>query len=472
MGKDAAPAKRGPRKIVPWIAYLIFFAVLNETVFNVSTPKIAAQFSLSPSGVSWMMTVFMVLFGIGAVIYGKLSDIFSLRSLIRAGVGIYVGASLLGFAFRDSYPAVLLARALQGVGGSAIPALVFVVIARHFEVSERGGIFGMITSVVSLAIGFGPVIGGAVSSALGWPFLFILPVPILLALPFIDRILGKEARRPGRVDVLGAALTALMIGSLVTYLNLGAWQYLAAFALLALLFVARMRGAKDPFIEPRLFANAGFRSGLLAAFSLFSIVIGVIFVVPLMLSRVHGLETARIGLVLFPGAISSVLFGPLAGTLADRRGSGTVIAIGLALLVSGMLAMAFFLGASPIVVAAAMLLIYVGFALFQTAMVNAISQTLPPDEMGVGMGLFNLVGILSGAIGTAIVGSLLDSGRLSFALLPTSSSAKSLPFENLMLLFALVAVLGGGAYLRALRPRPARQSGAIVEASCLDPAGC
>ena len=85
-----------------------------------------------------MMTVFMVFFGIGAVVFGKLSDIFGLGSLIRAGIGIYVGASILGFALRSSYPAVIIARALQGVGGSAIPALVFVVIARHFEPAERG----------------------------------------------------------------------------------------------------------------------------------------------------------------------------------------------------------------------------------------------------------------------------------------------------------------------------------------------
>ena len=66
-------------RLLPWIIYLICFAVLNETVFNVSTPKISQQFNLSPAGVSWIMTIFLVFFGIGSVIYGKLSDIFSLK---------------------------------------------------------------------------------------------------------------------------------------------------------------------------------------------------------------------------------------------------------------------------------------------------------------------------------------------------------------------------------------------------------
>ena len=129
---------RDHRKLVPWIIYLIFFAVLNETVFNVSTPMIARQFSLSPSGVSWMMTIFMVFFGIGSIIYGRLADIFSLRTLIFVGVAVYNVGSLMGFALQSSYPLVIVARAVQGIGGSAIPALVFVVVARYFEPSERG----------------------------------------------------------------------------------------------------------------------------------------------------------------------------------------------------------------------------------------------------------------------------------------------------------------------------------------------
>lgn len=470
-GKQAAD----PRRLVPWIAYLIFFAVLNETVFNVSTPTIAGQFGLTPSGVGWMMIIFMVFFGIGGVIFGKLSDIYSLKGLIRTGVLIYVGASLLGFAFRGSYAAVVAARALQGMGGSAIPALVFVVIARHFEVSERGKIFGLITSVVSLAIGFGPVIGGLVSSRLHWSFLFLLPLLILVALPFIESILPSERRKEGSVDLLGAALATLVVGSLVAFLNIGGLAFLGAFALSAALFAARILTAADPFIKPSLLANAAFRGGLLAAFALFAIVIGLVFLVPLMLSRVHGIGTAQIGLVLFPGAISSVVFGPIAGRLADRRGSAFVIGAGIALLVAGMATMALLLGISPLPVAFAMLLTYVGFALFQTAIVNAISQTLPSEEMGVGMGLFNLIGTLSGAIGAAVVGRIIDGAWLEFPILPFPSPASGYAYANLALGFALLTALVGIAYIRGLESAAGKALVAVEgaqEGACLEPAGC
>jgi DHA2 family metal-tetracycline-proton antiporter-like MFS transporter len=419
-----------------------------------------------------MMTIFMVFFGVGAVIFGKLSDIFSLRSLIRTGVGIYVAASVLGFLFRSSYPAVVAARAVQGIGGSAIPALVFVITARFFDVSDRGRIFGFITSIVSLAIGFGPVIGGVVSSSLHWSYLFLIPLMILISLPFIDRELAPEPRRKGSVDVLGAALAAFDIGALVAYLNFNSLAYLAAFAVLSVLFIARILTAADPFIKPSLFSNAGFRRGLAVAFCLFAIVIGIVFLIPLMLSRVFGLSTGQIGLILFPGAISSVIFGPIAGRLADRRGSGFVIAIGLSLLVSALVILSFLLALSPLITLAAMLLIYVGFALFQTAMVNAISLALPPQDIGVGMGLFNLVSILAGAIGTALVAKILDGGWLDFAFLPLAS--KGFAYSNLLVVFALIALLGAALYFRGDRRAKVAVSGVEIlgDSNCIEPSGC
>ncbi len=442
---------RDRSKLVPWIIYLIFFAVLNETVFNVSTPMIARQFSLTPSGVSWMMTIFMVFFGIGSVIYGRLADIYSLRGLILVGVIIYNVGSVMGFALQSSYPLVIAARAIQGIGGSAIPALVFVVVARYFHPSERGKVFGFITSTVSFAIGLGPVLGGFVSGTLHWSYLFLIPLLMLISIPFFNRELPPETRRAGTVDIPGAVLVATTVGALIVYLNFSKWYYLAAFLGLLSLFVLRIRTAADPFIKPSLFANARFRSGVIVGFCLFSIVIGTLFLVPLMLNDVHGLTTSQIGLVLFPGAISSVVFGPIAGRLSDRRGNSFVVAIGLVLLVASILIMSVLLGVSALVIAAALLLTYVGFSLFQTAMINAVSQTLTEQETGIGMGLFNLVGIVSGAVGTALVGKILTGGWLDLPILPVISNPKGYGYSNVMLVFAVVVILGGVLYLRSFR---------------------
>ena len=439
------------KKLVPWIIYLLFFAVLNETVFNVSIPIIAKQFSLTPSGVSWMMTIFLVFFGIGSVIYGKLSDIYSLRNLIIIGIVIYNIGSVMGFVLQFSYPLIIVARAIQGIGASAIPALVFVVIARYFAESERGKIFGLITSTISLAIGLGPVVGGFVAGTFHWADLFLIPLLILISIPFFRKELPQEPRREGSIDIPGAVLVALTVGALVVFLNFSEWYYLAAFAVMLVLFILRIRTVADPFIQPSLFKNAKFRTGMVIGFALFSIVIGVQFLVPLLLNDIHGLSTSQIGLVIFPGAISAVFFGPLAGTLADRKGNSFVVAIGLLLLIASMILMSFLMGVSAWVIAAAMLLVYVGFSLSQTAMINSVSLTLAEHETGVGMGLFNLVSIISGALGTALVGKLLSGGWLEVHLLPSLSLSHGFAYSNLMLAFSVILALGGMLYLYSFR---------------------
>jgi MFS transporter, DHA2 family, metal-tetracycline-proton antiporter len=452
--KEARPiASIDANKAMPWIIYLVFFAVLNETVFNVSTPAISRQFGLSASGVSWVMTAFIVFFAMGSVIFGRLSDIFSLKRLVVIGTCIYAGGSVAGFALQSFYPGVVTARAIQGAGASAIPALIMVIVARYFPAEVRGRVFGTITSVVAFASGVGPVLGGFVAGTFGWAFLFLIPVLTLVSLPFFIHLLPDEPRRQGGIDVLGAALAAIGITTLVLFLSSPAWYWLAACAASVAVLVPHVLRARDPFIEPSLFRNVRFRAGMLVGFLVFSASIGVIFVIPLMFTALRGLDTREIGLLMFPGAISGVLFGRLGGNLADRRGNRVVMAVGLLLLVSSLLAISLLLDLSPWLVSGGLLLTYVGFTLIQTGLINSVSQTLEVSLTGVGMGLFNLVTFISAAVGTALVARVLASGWLDHALLPLVPPGAARPYANLMVCFAVLIALGGGVYLARFRAR-------------------
>ena len=334
-------------KTLPWLIYLVFFAVLNETVFNVSTPAILKAFALTPSGVSWVMTSFIVFFAMGSVIFGRLSDIFSIRRLILIGIFMYAGASAAGFAVQSIYGGVVTARAIQGAGASALPALIMVIIARYFPAEERGRVFGTITSVVAFAAGVGPVIGGLVSGTLGWPFLFAIPLLTLISIPFLVRQLPSEKRREGGVDIFGAFLVAIGITALIFFLSFSSWYFLAASAAAIAVLVIHVRRTPNPFIQPSLFRNVRFRAGMIAGFLVFSASIGIIFLIPLMFTALRGLSTREIGLLMFPGAISGVVFGRLGGNLADRRGNRPVMGIGILLLVVSLLLISFLLGLSP-----------------------------------------------------------------------------------------------------------------------------
>ena len=128
-----------------------------------------------------------------------------------------------------------------------------------------------------------------------------------------------------------------------------------------------------------------------------------------------------------------------------------MVGIGLALLVASILIMSVLLSVSAVAIAAALLLTYVGFSLFQTAMINAVSQTLAEEETGIGMGLFNLVGIISGAVGTALVGKVLTGRWFDVRVLPIPGITKGYGYSNVMLVFSVVVILGGILYLRSFR---------------------
>jgi len=438
-------------KTLPWLIYLVFFAVLNETVFNVSTPAISKAFSLTPSGVSWVLTAFIVFFAMGSVVFGRLSDIYSIRRLILVGICMYAGASAAGFAVQSSYAGVIVARAVQGAGASALPALIMVIIARYFPADERGRVFGTITSVVAFAAGVGPVIGGFVSGTLGWPFLFAIPLFTLISIPFFLRLLPSEKKREGGVDIFGAFLVAVGITALIFFLSFSAWYYLAGSAVAVAILAVHIRRTLNPFIQPALFANVRFRAGMVVGFLVFSASIGIIFLIPLMFTGLRGLSTREIGLLMFPGAISGVIFGRLGGNLADKRGNRLVVGIGILLLVVSLLLISLLLSDSPWLVSGSLLLTYIGFTLIQTGLINSVSQTLQMQETGTGMGLFNLITFISAAVGTALVARVLASGWFDFQVNPLVTKSPAFGYSNLMVAFALVIAAGGVIYFARYR---------------------
>ncbi len=425
------------KKTLPWILFLIFFAVLNETVFNISIPVIQKDYALTPTGVSWMMTSFIVFFGAGSVVFGRLSDLFSLKRLIVAGVLIYNLGSLVGFIGQTSYPAVLVGRSLQGIGCSAIPALVMVIVARYFAPEVRGQLFGSIGSIIAVGLGVGPVFGGFVTQYLHWTWLFLVPLATLAALPALNKVLPNEERKPGGVDFFGAALMIVGLGALIVFLTYPEWPWLVGGLALMAVFVVRILTAKEPFVDPKLFAKGPFLAGVLTALGLWGILIGFFFVTPLMFKNLKALDSQAISLILFPGAISGVFFGPISGRVADKRGNRFALVLGVSLTVAGLLASAFLLNLNEWFVSAALLFVYVGFSFLQTGLINAVSQTLPEHETGVGMGVFNLVGILAGAVGTALVARAIE--------------IKLLDYMGLLIVLATGTLLVVGAYALTLK---------------------
>ncbi|WP_199619959.1 MFS transporter [Paenibacillus alkalitolerans] len=442
---NAATVTSDIKKSVLWIYFVLFFAVLNESVFNVSTPSIAAQFGLDESGVSWVVTIFFILIGLGMPVFGKLSDIFSVKKLIIIGILLYSFGSILGFVLQNWFPGVIIARAFQGAGCAAIPALVFVMVARYFSAEERGKMFGIITSTVSFAIGIGPVLGGYIAS-FHWSYLFLVPLPILVAIPFFLKYLPIEQRREGKLDIVGTVLLGILVSMLVLFTTEENWLYLPVALIALVLFIVQIRHAKEPFVDPSLFANSLYRSGIIIGFLTFGTVMSIMFVLPLMLNNMYGLTTEQIGLIMFPGAFSAVIFGRVAGNLTVKRGSHFVIYLGLALLAISLLLQSSSIGLWVWYIGIALIMMYIGFSFMQTALAESVTQILPGHQIGVGMGFFNMVSTISGAVVTALVAKAMEQRVFAFPLHPVLTDSRAYMYGNLILILSLVVLASGLLY--------------------------
>ncbi|MGA9289269.1 MAG: MFS transporter [Anaerobacillus sp.] len=432
---DASERKR----LIILVCTILAFAVMNGTMFNVAIPDIAASFNLSPSEVSWVLTGYILVFAIGSLMYGKLADIYPIKTLFTIGISIFSIGAFIGF-FSPNYPTLLAARILQAIGGATIPALAFIVPIR-FLPKEKGRVFGLISSTVAFASGVGPIIGGVVGGTLNWRFLFLFSVATALAIPLFRKWLPDEKRREGSIDLPGAALMAVSVASLLFFITTFLWYLLAIFIVFFILFLWRTFTITHPFIDPVILKNTKYTITVLTSFLGTSALFGLIFVIPIMLRELNGLSTLNIGLVLFPGAMAAGLIGQVGGKIIEQRGATVVVKTALLLIASGTFFISTFSGYNAWVIAPCLLIAYLGFPLIQSSTADLLSSILPDNQNGVGMGVFNLLNFLAGAFSSAIFGRLLDMKHVSFTMNPLSRTGDNLIYSNLYIGLTCIALL-------------------------------
>ena len=445
MSIDFTENKKFRVRVVIFLCSIIFFSVLNGTMFNVAIPDIAREFSLSAAEVSWVVTGYIIVFALAAVIYGKLADIYPIRRLMMIGLLLFNLGALLGY-ISDSYPVLLLGRFVQASGGGAIPAMAMLVATRYFPVSGRGRVLGAVASTVAFGAGVGPVAGGFIAGNWHWRYLFLISLVTLLAIYAAWRLLPQETTKEEPFDIVGAVLLGVSVTALMVFVTQILWAALPVTIISTLLFFRHIRRIDYPFISPELLQNRLFRQRLYCTFLAVGTVFGYFFSIPLLLRMVYSLPTAEIGLIIFPGALSAACLGFVGGRLADRFGGSPVVYAGLSFLCAGYLLMAGLLGTGVLAVLLVLIVCYTGFSFIQSALAKSVSTTLPPEKAGVGMGLYNLVFFTSGAFGTSFVGQFID---LFDGSIPSLSSEPATIFSYLFLISAITVVVAGILFIRS-----------------------
>jgi len=411
------------------IATALLTSVLDGSIVTVAMPAIQADLHLSPAGLSWVVNAYLIAFGSLLLLAGRLGDLIGRKRVFLAGSVLFTAASALAGA--ASAPAVLLvARFLQGVGGALGTAVSLGLLVTLFtDARERATAIAVFSFTGAAGASIGQVVGGVLTDALSWHWIFFINLPIGVAAIVVavrvlpaDRGLGLSAG----ADVLGAALvTGGLMAALysVSTLATSGWNgWSTAAAAVALIgFVVRQATAAAPLLPLRIFRsrNVSVANGVqvLMVGALFSFQI----LFALYLQNVLGYDATATGLALLPAAltIGAVSLG-VAARLNSRFGERAVLLAGLVLLIAllGLLTRVP-VGADYVTDLLPLMFLASGFGLALPALTTLGMSDAAPDDAGLASGLFNTAQQIGMALGVAVLSTLaaarteamLDAGR-------------------------------------------------------------
>ncbi|SFA91023.1 MULTISPECIES: MFS transporter [unclassified Bacillus (in: firmicutes)] len=393
-------------KIVLIWSFTVWLVVMNTTMFNVALPSVLEDLSLTSGAASWIVSGYSIVFAISTLTFSRLSDYLPISRLLYIGITILSVASLIGF-FSDDFYLLLISRILQAAGAGAVPGLAMVLASRYIPVSRRGKAMSFIASAASLGFGLGPVIGGAITQYFGWEYLFIVTAIVILLIPLFNKYLPIESIEKVNFDILGGLVTGVSVtGLLLFFSTFSYWILLISIALLLFLW-KHINKIEMPFIQPKLLLNKQYLKLLFIGFSAFITHFSSLFLLPIILTQVFHLEPAKVGMIIFPGAILSAVAAQFIGRLIDRFGNVPLIIGGQSLLILATLLFALFSNISAYLILFIYMFMSTGFSALTSSISNEISRILTKDELGSGMGMAQLIQFFGGAFGVALTGLAL-----------------------------------------------------------------
>ena len=417
-----------PTASVRWalasLALSMLLSSLGTSIANVGLPTLAAVFDASFQQVQWVVLAYLLAITTLIVSVGRLGDLIGRRRLLLGGIGLFTLASAL-CALAPTLWLLMGARALQGLGAAIMMALTMAFVGETVAKEKTGSAMGLLGTMSAIGTAMGPSLGGMLIAGFGWRAIFLITVPLglltgWLALRYLPADRHNDRSGRARFDALGTLLLALTLGAytLAMTLGRGSFGYLNLALLLAAgaggaLFVFTQSRVGSPLIRLSLLRDPLLSASLAMSTCVATVMMATLVVGPFYLSQALGLDAVRVGLVLSVGPIVVALTGVPAGRIADRFGAQRMTLAGLIAMAAGCLALAVLprtLGIGGYV--APMVIVTLGYALFQTANNTAVMADVAPDQRGVISGLLNLsrnLGLITGASALGAVFALASA---------------------------------------------------------------
>lgn len=393
---------------------------LDTTVLNVALPTIAGETGADTGQLQWIVNAYVLAFAGAMLPAGILGDRSGRKKVLLIGLAVFLVGSV-GGAVGTGVPLLIAMRALMGVGAATISPIVMALIPLMFDDEERPKAVGALAAAASLGLPLGLVVGGFLLDRFAWQAIFWINVPIVLAASVAVVALVGESRAPSapRLDVVGAVVALLGVVALVygfveaprqgwlspTTIGL----VLAGGALLGG-FVARQARSEAPLVDLALFRDRRFVGGTVAVVLVTFVLYGLLFTLPLYLQAVRGNDALGTGLRLTPMMAGLIVAAAASKRLLARVGAARGTTAGLVVMAAALAALsAVSVGTGMVPIGAGLTLFGLGVGMAMTSAMDAVLGSLPRAEAGAGSGVTSTLRQIAGALGVAILGSILSS---------------------------------------------------------------
>ncbi|MFB6890990.1 MFS transporter [Kitasatospora sp. NPDC056327] len=457
----AGPTAAGRRVLVP-LALAQFICSFAGSSMNVMINDISKDLDTTVQGVQVAITVFLLVMAALMIPGGKLTDRWGRRRCLLLGLAVYGVGALLSAAAPGLGVLVLGNSVLEGVGTALLIPPVYILTTLLFTgTTARARAFGAIMALGGIGAAAGPLIGGLLTTAIGWRANFGFQVVVIAVILFLSRNLEDplpaDPRRP--FDAVGAVLSAAGLVLLVTGIlaaDNNTWLMiglLAAGAVVLAGFFAWIRrlerAGREPLLATGLFRNRTSNLGLVTQNAQWLVLMGVSFTVGAYLQVVRGYSAIATGGVFTAATVGLLASSLAAERLAKRRAQRTLIVTGFAATTAGIVVLLLLVRASDDVWAftPGLLLIGLGLGLMLTPSVNVVQSAFPDSRQGEISGLSRSVSNLGSSLGTAVAGTVLVSELTRNG------------YAAAMIALAVFGVVGLGAALLLPHDRPAARAG-------------
>jgi EmrB/QacA subfamily drug resistance transporter len=403
-----------------------FMILLDTTIVNVAIPAMSAGLNTTLDQILWVLNAYILTYAVLLITAGRLGDLYGQRNLFAIGLAIFTVASAL-CGLSQNANELIAARVLQGVGGAVLTPQTLAILTSLFPPERRGAAFGIWAGVAGLATLAGPTVGGAIVTYIDWRWIFFVNVPIGIAALIATFAIIPDLR-PGRThgwDIVGVILATaglfgvvfgLIEGQRYNWGEIGSYvitipEVIAGGAVLVVLFVIWERSQKEPLVPLSLFEERNFAvSNWIAAaisFGMMSLFLPIV----IYLQSVRGFSALTAGLTLAPMSLTSMVVAPFAGRMADRIGGKYILITGISVFAIGFGTLTFVAGPDstwinflvPAIVSGA------GMGMTFAPMTTVAMRNISPRMAGAASGVLNTTRQVGAAVGSAVVGALLQN---------------------------------------------------------------